>query len=534
MGGGHSPRIVAGAGFVSLACQPKSGRAGVPRLKRALENEHQHHLFPCALIGRGIVGHLFSNGLLLASGAPADLSAMFPPDTYRVSQLGDEVNLFLSEAFSGVWVGGDVQRPTLSRNGHLYFQLVEKGPGDRILGSLDAVLFRRDRQRVSRFLREAGVELADGQSLRCFGNVDFYSAGGRLQLVVRDVDPMFTLGALEHRRRQTLEALAAADMIERNARLSLAAVPLRIGLVTSRGSAACEDLLATLRSSPYGFQVLLSDAAVQGAGAEAEVSRALRRLSNAVDRGRLELDLLVLVRGGGSRADLATFDSKAIAEAVATAVRPVLTGLGHEIDEAIADRVAFQAFKTPTGVAEFLVQRVAKAEQCVSEIRARVARAARDRLLESRRAAEVARTQLRLSAKSLGTADSLVSHLGQRLVSTVRSRLDGNRRRTDDLARRLRAPLPRRVSEAKILRSDLFTRFRQATRQRLSEAQREVASLSRVAQQLSPDRVLARGFSITRGQDGRAIRSASGVRIGDRVEIELKDGGLGGRVESVS
>ena len=113
------------------------------------------------------------------------MSWEFPADTYRVSQLGRELESVLGEVFPLLWVGGEVQRTRRVRAGHLYFELVEKGHDDRVRAKLDAVLFRGDALRVERKLRRAGVAVDEGQSLRMLGELNFYPPHGRLQFLVR-------------------------------------------------------------------------------------------------------------------------------------------------------------------------------------------------------------------------------------------------------------------------------------------------------------------------------------------------------------
>src|SRR4029079_714111 len=114
---------------------------------------------------------------------PLQLSLIEP--TYTVSQLGDEVRAFLGEALPGVWVAGEVQRLRPSKNGHVFFELVEKGHGDGVVGKLEAVIWRTDFLRIKKALVGSGQELADGLTVRCLASVDFYPPGGRLQLSVR-------------------------------------------------------------------------------------------------------------------------------------------------------------------------------------------------------------------------------------------------------------------------------------------------------------------------------------------------------------
>ena len=290
--------------------------------------------------------------------------------TYSVAELGREIKALLGAAFESVWVAGEVQRAKLSSAGHLYFELIEPGEKAGLAGRLDAVVWKGELGRVRRALTATGQELADGLLLRCRVTVDFYPPGGRLQLQVREVDPVFGLGELERRRRETIAALEASGLATRNRALPFPPLPLAIGLVTSAGSAAYHDFLATLAESGYAFRVAFAHAAVQGREAEREVPAALARL------GELPLDCIALVRGGGSRTDLAAFDSQAIAEAVARAPLPVLTGLGHEIDQSVADLVAHTAAKTPTKAAELLVERLRGAEAALEQLRDQLARGA--------------------------------------------------------------------------------------------------------------------------------------------------------------
>jgi exodeoxyribonuclease VII large subunit len=401
--------------------------------------------------------------------------------TFTVSQLGRQVQELLREAFASVWVVGEVSRHRPSAAGHQYFDLVEKGEGDRIVGTLPAVVWKGEWVRLRPALERAGGKLAEGLALRCRVTLDFYPPGGRLQAQVREIDPSYTLGELERRRRETLEALAAAGLLEANRALELAALPLSLGLITSQGSAAYHDFVSTLAESGFGFHVTFVHAAVQGAEAEREVVSALALL------GAAAVDAIVLVRGGGSKSDLAAFDSRAIAEAVARTPRPVLTGLGHEIDLAVADLVAHRAFKTPTKVAEFLVGRLADAEQAALALRRALARAgglplarARERLAGCERRLVAARARLAR---------------GERALAVVAWRLAG------------------------------------AARARLAAAAARLQGHERLVAGLAPARTLARGFSITRRADGALVRAPADAPAGSRLITQLAEGALASRVE---
>ncbi len=422
---------------------------------------------------------------------------------------------------------GEIERVRASQRGHLWFELVEKGEGDEIVGKLDAVLWRTARERVRRVLRAGGQAISEGQLMRCRGRVDFYPAGGRLQFVVEEIDPLFTLGHLERRRRETLRALEAAGLVERNRQLPLAAVPLRIGLVTSEDSAAFHDFLTGLAESGYGFQVVFAHAAVQGREAEAELIAALTLLGN------LELDAIALVRGGGSRTDLAVFDSRALADAVARCPVPVLTGLGHEIDHSIADLVSHTALKTPTKVAELLVERVAQADHALTaneEILTRRAgerlRRAREALRRCERLAPVARLHLRQAASGLEAAADALERLSRRSVRDAYGWLGEFENRVRQSAQRV---LERRRQEPESLARGLAA----VATGRLRQARAVVDGATRLCHELSPERLLERGFSITRDHTGQLVREPGKVRPGEIITSRLAGGMLKSRVEEI-
>lgn len=446
--------------------------------------------------------------------------------TYSVSQLCGEVRDILGEAFSSVWVVGEAQRVRPSARGHVYFELVEKGEHDEIVGKLDAVIWKGDFLRVQRILSASEQRLTDGVQVRCRGSLDFYAPGGRLQLCVREVDPSFTLGLLERRRRETLAALSAAGLLERNRGLPLADLPLTLALITSHGSAAYHDFLSGLMESGFGFRVLFVHAAMQGREAEREVVSALASL-----RG-LAVDCAVLIRGGGSRTDLAAFDSRAIAEAIALAPFPVLTGLGHEIDRAIADLTAHTAFKTPTKVAEFLVERIARAEGELEGLRQALLREAMEPLRAGREALGRAERGVSLARMRLTAAGARIEEHARALGRVGRSALREAERRQDALRGRLADLAPRRVAAAGRERVRLGERIVSASRGHLRAADVRLQGLERLCVQLAPERTLERGFSLTRDAEGRIVRQPDHVRPGDLVTTRVAGGDFKSRVET--
>ncbi len=445
--------------------------------------------------------------------------------TFSVSELCGSIRELVSTAFPRLWVVGEIQRLKSSRAGHLYFELIEKGADDQIVGKLDVAVWRTYNRPLQARLARLGASLAEGQEIRCLGRVDFYEQGGRLQLIVTDIDPTFTLGRLELRRRETIEALRRAGLEERNRVLAVARVPLAVALVTSEESAAYHDFLSTLRESPYGFRVTFVHAAVQGPAAERQLASALAAA------GGLGVDCIALVRGGGSKTDLAVFDSRLVAEAVATAGRPVIAGLGHETDRSVVDLVAHTSLKTPTKVAEFLIERVASVEARLDRVGVDLRHhalghlsAAREQL--GRRERSIERVGARLDA-----ARRRLEYASRGLGRSARAALATAERQRRITAERLVAAAPRLLDRRADLPERLFERLPPAIRRRLGAGEARLEAWERLCNGLAPARVLARGFSITRDDEGRLLRRRSDAAAGDRITTEVADGEIVSRVE---
>ena len=273
--------------------------------------------------------------------------------TLSVGELCAGIGRAVRRAYpEAVWVRGEIANKRLLPQGHVFFDLVDAGGDER--ARVKVVLWRTDRAVVNNILRRSGhaVRIDDGTEVRIRADVGWHPRHGNVQLRMLAIDTAYTLGRLAEARELLVRTLDRERLLGRQAGLDLAVVPLRVGLVTSAGSAAAADFLDVLSSSAMAWRVALVDTRVQGDDAEASV---VRGLAAAVGAG---VDVVCIVRGGGSRTDLATFDRETVARAIAGCATPVLTGVGHEIDSSVADLVAHRSFTTPTACASFLVERV--------------------------------------------------------------------------------------------------------------------------------------------------------------------------------
>ena len=272
------------------------------------------------------------------NGAPA----------FTVGQFSDILNRVLRASFDeGVWIEGEIEglkRP----NPHVYFSLIENIDGKKAQVNIN--LFVRELKNVQAKMRQQGIELKDGLKVRLYGRPDYFGPFGKLSIIVSDIDTQFTVGDIAAQREALLKALIEKGVDKPNKRLAVPVVPLRLGVISSSQAAGWADAQQTLLESGIGFQVSFIDVRVQGDDAPMQIVAALDTLSR-----RDDIDLVLLMRGGGSKSDLAAFDDERIAHAIARCSHPVFTGIGHQIDTSIADVIAHTAHKTPTACAKAVI-----------------------------------------------------------------------------------------------------------------------------------------------------------------------------------
>jgi len=474
-------------------------------------------------------------------GAPAAKAEASRP--WTVSALVAEIKGALADAFpQRVAVVGEISNCKLHSSGHLYFRLKDAR------SAIDAVMWRSQASRL-KFEPEDGLEVvADGR-------VDVYEVRGQLQLYVERMSPKGT-GALELAFRQLREKLEREGLFDPSVKKPLARFPRGVGVVTSPTGAAIRDIRRTLLRRWPGVRVYVLPVLVQGDEAAGQIADAVRRLDAAAER--LGIDTLIVTRGGGSLEDLWAFNEEAVARAIHAARTPIVSGVGHEVDVTIADLVADVRAATPTAAAEVAVPDRAELARTVADLAARLSRTTHEavRTRQTALAGVLRSVAFRDPMWRVRTETQRIDELGHRLSSGLRGRLAGAHRKAEPLLARLAELHPRGLIERASSRLDrLFARMRWAAGARSKRSGDALARLTgrlgashprhlvRLARQklktaerqleaLSYRKVLGRGFSVTRGPDGRVLRSVSAVTAGARIETEVRDGRIASRVET--
>lgn len=444
------------------------------------------------------------------------------------------------------WVVGVAQSVVESSRGHIYLRLMdveELGEGSGS-AALDVAIFGAQAERVRQELQQHQLRLEEGMTLALRGELNVYAPKSALQFVARGVDARVSRGEVELQRDRVVAAIQAKGLSHRNLRHELPLLPQRIALLTSGQGEALHDVMRTLSQGRVGASVELFNVTVQGAQLEESVARALRE----VELRRAEFDVVLIVRGGGAANELAWWDNLAVCEAVALAPLPVIVGIGHDRDVSALHEVSrFEA--TPTAVAQVIVRHWSDARQWCDESEARITSEVRRSLEQAflrqdqqrerfhaaasrplsqarqqlrdvypRRVQEAAHRALLARGEAMGRLEVELRVEGQRTFKRAEERLFLAQASLS--AERLSDGLARASEKLARVTMDLE---RSATKG-VSAVQRELLYAEGVVRASDPARWLSRGYAIVRDAEGCVLRDASGLAVGDALDIRLAEG----------
>lgn len=374
------------------------------------------------------------------------------------------------------WVRGEIAK--VYEKSHMYVDLVDAGTtsSDTKRPVLNAHCWATQWAPLKRKLASEGVTLAPGLIVNFYGYVDVYAPQGKIGFTITQVDVQGLLGDVARRRQELIARLVNEGLLDANKRVALAPVPLRVGLVASPGTEGYSDFTGQLLHSGYGFEITLVKTAVQGEAAPQQIVAAIEALD---DHG---VDIICVVRGGGSKGDLAAFDDERVARAIANCSTPVFTGIGHTGDESVADLVAHTRAITPTKLGE--------------EIAALVDGWHR------RHVALPAQKVLDATNELLDEATEYAAERRRTMIFAVRDRLRSEQRHLG------------------ATRSQLLVHSRHL----LSTSAQSLLSARQLLGAYDPSKRLAQGWAIVTRSDGCVVRSLRDVERGDTVRVLVSDG----------
>lgn len=409
---------------------------------------------------------------------------MSEQSSYSLLELNQYIRRVISLNFDEpVWIECEIGQASLSR-GHWYLDLIQKEENN-IVAQCQAAMWAN----VYFFLkRKSPIPpediLKQGVAVKLKVNVDFHERYG-LKLIIEDIDSSFTIGQLEMQRQAILKAIQERGLIRKNAETHLPVVVQRLAVISSDRAAGYKDFIKHLEDNFYGYDIRIDlfEAAMQGQQVETEISACLDKVEKAFS----DYDAVAIIRGGGGRTDLAAFDNLNLAVRVARFPIPVLIGIGHEIDQSVLDLVAYRSLKTPTAVADFIIERNASFE-------------------------------------------SALDSLGVMIRDEVYERLNGEARKITDLAHGLNHAVRSRLLMEGNKLDHAWNILRHSIHHQTSKHTQRIDFMETLLRAIDPDQVLSRGYTIT-SVEGQTITQADALKSGMTIQTTFIDGTVKSKVE---
>ena len=408
-------------------------------------------------------------------------------DALSLYELNNLVRSRLEHAFpEEYWVQAELSDVRSNATGHCYLELIEKDArGNNLIARARAMIWNQVYRLLKPYFeQETGQAFVSGLKVLVKVTVGFHELYG-YSLTILDIDPSYTLGDMARRRREILAKLEEEGVLTLNKELEMPLLPQRIAVISSATAAGYGDFCNQLADNPYGyvFYPRLFPAMMQGERVEESIIGALNRIYSHAEAW----DVVVIIRGGGATSDLSNFDSYLLAANCAQFPLPIITGIGHERDDTVIDAVAHTRVKTPTAAAEYLIARVQESA-------------------------------------------AVVENSGGRICQAVRWVLEHEKQQLDTYCHRMQMTLVTGLQREHYRLEQWVQHFPLVVRTALEREQHRLQLWEQRVDSLSPDKLLARGYSITL-KDGHAVTDATTLSSGDRLVTRMAKGEVRSIVE---
>lgn len=387
-----------------------------------------------------------------------------------------------------VWVSAEIAELKVNYSGHCYLELIEKderSASGAAKAQARGVIWRSAYGRLAPHFEQAtGRALSAGMKVLIKVLVSYHPVYG-LSLQITDIDPTYTVGDMERRKREIIARLQSEGVWDVNRSRPLPAVVQRVAVISSRSAAGYRDFMRELDGSIYAIHTELFDAVMQGGESERSIAEAFA----LIEERRKEFDAVAIIRGGGSTGDLDCFNAYLTAALTARCSLPVLSGIGHDKDVSVVDMVACVHLKTPTAVAVWLCDRAAMAD------------------------AECERAALLLRQLCIQTTHRAELRL-QLFDSTLKSTVE------------------RAVAEQRNKIAALGDALRSGAKSALQRERQRSEALGRMVENYAPEHILQLGFAVIQA-GGVAVGRSAGLTTGDEIKIRMADGTLSATVNEI-
>ncbi|MDR1760878.1 MAG: exodeoxyribonuclease VII large subunit [Bacteroidales bacterium] len=421
----------------------------------------------------------------------------------RLSELQARIEQALKQSLpKSLWVIAEINEISVNFKGHCYLELIEKNENTtQITAKQRATIWSYSYSLINSYFKsETGIPLQAGLKVLLQCSVEFHALYG-MSLIITNIDPVYTLGEEEKQRREIIERLRFEGIIDMNKLLELPTLMQRIAIISSETAAGYQDFMQTLHNNrmQLPFTTTLFNAAMQGAEVEQSVVAALE----TIFKQEQNFDVVVIIRGGGAKTDLRYFDNYSIATHIAQFPLAVITGIGHDKDISIADMVAHTALKTPTAVAEFLIDHMSNVVQHWQELYQRLTTSCATIAERHRSALADYKQQLEMHSKHRIENETLRLRFAQnQLIQTSKT------------------TIAHTVQQVEIYKKQLKT----TTQYLLHKQQQTLHIYETKITANSIDYILSKGFTLTTDAQGKRLQSAVGVQSHETIRTYFSDG----------
>lgn len=403
-------------------------------------------------------------------------------NSITLSELNDRIQETLKLNFATpVWIRAEISELRENTNGHCYLELIEKdSETDSLLAKTKATVWSSTYRMLKPYFESStGQMLRAGLNVLVAVTVEFHGVYG-FSLNVRDIDPTFTIGEMAARRLKIIRQLEEDGIVDMNKLLDFPQRPQRLAIISSPTAAGFGDFMDQLNNDPnhFAFYTHLFPAIMQGDQAESSIISALERIFEDADL----FDVVVIIRGGGATTDLACFDSYELALNCAQFPLPIVAGIGHQRDVSILDMVAHTSVKTPTAVAELLIEYLQQAENQLIDVLVEIQQQIKNKI---------------------ATEDRNLSNLKWKLKQSLRNKVSGKL----------------------MLHERYKSRLKSVVRMQISGQQTKLVMLEKSIEAHSPAFLLKHGYTITT-LNGKRISSVKDIKEGDRIRTFVHDGDI--------
>lgn len=457
---------------------------------------------------------------------------MSPENTvkiFRLSQVTASIQATIQKRYSShFWVTAEINRLNhYSHSGHCYPELVEKVNG-KILAEIRSVLWKDDFVRINQqFITQLQTPLKDGIKVLMLVKVAFNPISG-IQLQIKDIDPVFTLGDLEREKNESVAKLKSEKIFDLNKSRPLPLLPKRIAIISAQTSKGYSDFIKILDTNPHRFTFfhMLFPAYLQGDRSVDSIVSVLQKLEKVKDH----FDVVAIIRGGGGDVGLSTFNNFELAKAIATFPLPVITGIGHATNDTVSEMVSYYNAITPTQSSGFLIKRFEEFSVPVEEAVKKIQREAELKLSRNKELIRQSVGALQSNTKMAvrRNSESLMSEQKQ-IAQATRFHIKSAYERVQSFQERTTAAFSQRISATAGNLTKISEVLKSKSLVTLNEQIIKLNANENQLRALDPENVLQRGYSITK-HNGSAVSSLKNVMSGDTIESILLDGTIKSKV----